>query len=144
MLKFILIVAFLFLPHVGFAKSDGLLERNHYWGKVTSVYDGDSITAAIALWPGQTVNAKIRLRGIDAPELRGKCDFEIRKAKKARDYLIERLLGSNVRITKIAVEKYGRILATVWSDGGHDIAKSLYENELAVLYNGGKRRNWCQ
>lgn len=143
MRKFILIVAFLLWPSLGFAKADTLLQRNHYWGRVTAVYDGDSITAAIALWPGQTVTAKIRLRGIDAPELRGKCAEEVRKAEQAKAYLENRLLGSDVKITKIEVEKYGRILASVWSGDGENIGQSLYERELAVLYGGGKRQDWC-
>ena len=81
--KFMVVfAAALFLP-VAIATAD--VSDNLYWGQVTDVYDGDSLTAEIALWPGHYVQAKVRIRGIDAPEIRGKCEAERQQARLARD-----------------------------------------------------------
>ena len=43
--------------------------------------DGDTFAARVHLQPGTDLNARIRLRGIDAPELKGQCAQEIRLAE---------------------------------------------------------------
>ena len=51
-------------------------------------YDGDTCTfnlPGIHPFFGKKISA--RIRGIDTPEIRGKCAAEKRKAKAARDYL---------------------------------------------------------
>ncbi len=116
---------------------------NVYWGRVTEVYDGDSLTAEIALWPGQVVEAKVRIRDVDAPEIRGKCAEEKRIALIARDYLKQMVLGQKVMIAAVEKEKYGRILAHVFQTGGERIADLLRKNGLVRYYSGGQRQNWC-
>jgi endonuclease YncB( thermonuclease family) len=37
---------------------------------VVKVIDGDTFVADAAVWPGQTVRVNIRIRGIDAPEMK--------------------------------------------------------------------------
>src|SRR5690348_9640474 len=55
--------------------------------EVLRVIDGDTFEARINLWPGLEVTTRVRLRGIDAPELRAHCDDERIKAEAARDAL---------------------------------------------------------
>src|ERR1700750_1770804 len=40
---------------------------------VLRVIDGDTFEARVHLWPGLYVTTRVRLRGIDAPELKARC-----------------------------------------------------------------------
>ena len=48
--------------------------------EVLSVLDGDTFEARVNLWPGLAITTRVRLRGIDAPELRARCEDERAKA----------------------------------------------------------------
>ena len=37
------------------------------------VLDGDTFEARVRVWPGFDVTTRVRLRGIDAPEMRARC-----------------------------------------------------------------------
>jgi micrococcal nuclease len=85
-----------------------------YNAKVITVYDGDTITVDLDLGCGVWLrNLKIRLYGINAPELRGK---EKPKGIKSRDWLREKILGKSVKIKTIKDRKgkYGRLLGRIW------------------------------
>src|ERR1700759_2764977 len=58
---------------------------------VTHVIDGDTFEALASIWLGQTITVRIRIAGIDAPELRARCETEYSRAVAARDYLIKRI-----------------------------------------------------
>jgi micrococcal nuclease len=111
--------------------------------QVVSVYDGDTITVRARIWLGQEVETKVRLDGIDTPELRGKCKDEKELAKKARDFLVK-LAGSTVTLRDIRYGKYaGRVVAKVFTEGGDDLAASLIKAGHGRPYGGGKRQGWC-
>ncbi len=59
--------------------------------QVLSVIDGDTIEVRAVIWLGQVLSTRVRLAGIDAPELRGKCARERALAVRARAYLRARL-----------------------------------------------------
>ena len=102
-----------------------------YKAVVTDVYDGDTVTATIDLGFGVFLhNQKIRLFGIDTPELRGE---EIDKGKIARNHLRNRVLHENIEIQtfKDKKGKYGRWLAVLYLDG-EDLNEDLYNRGLAV------------
>jgi micrococcal nuclease len=87
-----------------------------YNAYVTEVYDGDTITVDIDLGFGiKITNQKIRLFGINAPELKGKTKAE---GIKSRDKLTELVLNKQIKIQTIKdkKEKYGRILGKIWID----------------------------
>ena len=44
--------------------------------QVVSVLDGDTLEVWVHIWLGQDLNTRVRLAGIDAPELKDKCDRE--------------------------------------------------------------------
>ncbi|MEP3246311.1 MAG: thermonuclease family protein [Sneathiella sp.] len=136
------VVAIYWAPVQAAAVED--VSDNVYWGRVTDVYDGDSLTAEIALWPGQIVEAKVRIRDVDAPEIRGKCAEEKRIALNARDYLKQIVLGQKIMIAAVEREKYGRILAHVFQRGGERVSDLLRANGLARYYSGGQRPSWCR
>ncbi len=116
-----------------------------------SNYDGDTITFHLpGVHPYFGKNAKVRVMGIDAPELRpkgmaGPCETEWgRVAKK----LVEAELKNAKRIDLVGLghpEKFGRILAQVEYDG-KNLKDVLLKNYLAVPYQGQKKQkiNWCE
>lgn len=89
----------------------------HYKAYVTKVYDGDTITVDLDL--GMKIvmhDQKIRLYGIDTPELRGS-DEEKAKGIAARDFLRGVILHKEVIIEthKDRRGKFGRLLGTIWA-----------------------------
>jgi len=85
-----------------------------YRALVTEVYDGDTITVDIDLGLGVWKQGeKLRLYGINAPELRGP---EREDALKSRDWLREQILWKRVvvRTIKDKKGKFGRYLANVY------------------------------
>ena len=49
--------------------------------EILRVIDGDTFEARVRVWPGLDITTKVRLRGIDAPELRAHCEGE-----RVKDY----------------------------------------------------------
>jgi len=113
-------------------------------GKVTSVYDGDTLTvAARHSGRGSAYRFTLRLLGIDTPEINGASADEKRVARAARDVLSEMVLGEMVKIDVSAgFDKYGRLLAVVTHDIHGDVAQVLLQKGYAEEYDGGKRRKW--
>jgi len=101
-----------------------------YKAIVTKVYDGDTITVDLDL--GCNVifsDAKIRLLGINTPEIREISGIEV------RDYVAKRILGKEVIIKtkKDKRGKYGRLLGTIFYKGDN-INAELLEKGMALPY----------
>ncbi len=112
---------------------------------VIKVYDGDTLIVRARIWLGQVVSTKVRLSGVDAPELRGRCAREKRMARAARSFVERKLAGGGVTLRDIRFGKYaGRVLARVITAEGEDLGQALIAAGLARLYRGGRRRRWCQ
>lgn len=114
-------------------------------GYVIKVYDGDTITIAYRLpYKGSPLyRSSVRLKGIDAPEMKGKGVGEEEKAASivARDYLQNLVLRKWVRLENVEVEKYGRILADVYCYEKNVCVNNLMlEQRLAVAYDGGTKK----
>jgi len=112
--------------------------------KVISVYDGDTVRVNIDSFPDIIgKNIRIRLKGIDAPEIKGKCKKEIDLAIMARDYLRNAInQSSQIELRNIERGKYFRIVGELYIDG-ENISNNLLKRKLAYYYNGGKKRSWC-
>jgi micrococcal nuclease len=111
--------------------------------RVERVVDGDTIDVRAAIWIGQSLFIRIRIDGIDAPELEARCAEERRLAEKARDYLVRRLSGEEVKLSRIAYDKYGgRVRAHVNDERG-DIGEAMLNEKLARPYHGERRQPWC-
>lgn len=111
--------------------------------EVVRVVDGDTIEARVRIWLRQEVTIDVRVRGIDAPELKGRCREEIILAAAATDRLTE-LAGMTIRLTDIGEDKYGgRVLARVANAEGGDVGALMLESGLARPYVGGRRGDWC-
>ena len=112
---------------------------------VVRTYDGDTLTADVSIWPGITIRTSIRIRGIDTPELRARCDEERTMAVAARD-LLRRLVADAGHAVQIVDPEHGmyagRVVAGVEA-GGIDVAAALLDSGLARVYDGGRRQGWC-
>jgi len=113
--------------------------------KVISVYDGDTLKVNIDSFPDIIgKNIRIRLKDIDAPEIKGKCQKEIDLAILARDYLRRVINESNhIELRNIERGKYFRIAADLFLDG-ENISGNLIKKKLVRKYSTkDKKRNWC-
>lgn len=113
--------------------------------RVINVYDGDTITVAAYLKKDpQCYKFKVRLSGIDSPEIRGSSENEKKHAMEARDALKDKILDKIVTLDIIGLEKYGRILADVIYDG-ENMNEWMLKNNYAVPYDGKTKKrdpNW--
>ena len=107
----------------------------HYRAIVTKVYDGDTCTVDIDLGLRAWLRGeKIRLRRINAPELRK----ESREAGlRSRDFLRELILGKEIILETIKDRRglYGRYLGEIWllKDGQYvNINDIMVEQGYAV------------
>jgi endonuclease YncB( thermonuclease family) len=120
------------------------ISRTAYPVEVMRVIDGDTFDARVRAWPGIEIATKIRLRSIDAPETRGRCERELAQAQAAHAALAAMLAEGEVMVTQVGLDKYGgRVLAHVATRRIDDVAAALLEAGLVRRYTGGKRESWC-
>jgi micrococcal nuclease len=106
-----------------------------YGADVLRVIDGDTVEIRIHVWLGQDVTTHVRINGIDAPELHGRCPGERKAAEAARDHLARLLGDTPVRLTNIHRDKYGgRVDASILLPTGRDVA--------AAMLSAGHARPW--
>jgi micrococcal nuclease len=104
----------------------------NYKAYIKAVYDGDTVTAVVDLGFLHYQEMKLRLFGIDTPELRG---VEREEGLVVRDIVREMILGKEVEINtyKDKQGKFGRYLATIVIDG-LDLNQWLVDNGHATVY----------
>lgn len=93
-------------------------------GKVVDVHDGDTFT----LLAKGNRKVKIRLHGIDCPEL--KQDF----GDKAQACASNLLMGKQLCVDSTDADRYGRIVAIVKTPWGRNVNKVLLRRGLAWHY----------
>jgi len=119
--------------------------------KYRSCYDGDTCTvhllnnavtgARVLAFFGDSV--KIRLAGIDTPEMKGKCAKEKRLAKEAKRYLNDELKKANSIIVDINKrDSFGRYLAVLYVDD-ININNAMLARGYARVEQKGYH-NWCK
>ena len=118
----------------------------NYIARVKDVYDGDTVTVDISLGFHITVSdIKVRLIGIDTPEVRTKDLDEKERGLATRDWLRERILGKKVILHTKEKGKFGRWLGMIWDleedkpEFENSYNKKLINEGLAKEYWGGKR-----
>ncbi|MGH6727297.1 MAG: thermonuclease family protein [Pseudolabrys sp.] len=112
--------------------------------EVVRVLDGDTFEARVHVWPGMAITTRVRLRGIDAPEMRARCDDERIKAVGAREALARLLAEGEVGISRIGQDKYGgRVDADVSTARTPDVSAAMLQGGFARRYSGGRRESWC-
>jgi endonuclease YncB( thermonuclease family) len=111
---------------------------------VLRTVDGDTFDARVVLWPGMELNTRVRLRGIDAPELHAACDAELRKAETSSKALRAMLAAGDVAIFNIGPDKYGgRVVADVSTRQTPNVSAALVAAGHARVYISGRRAGWC-
>ena len=86
----------------------------YYIAEVVKVYDGDTCTCIVDLGFKLSAKIKVRLVGIDTPEVRTKDEEEKARGFAARDWLREQILGEKVLLHTEKKGKFGRWLGTIW------------------------------
>ena len=118
--------------------------KQHHPVDVVRTIDGDTFEARVHLAPGQDVTTRVRLRGIDAPELKAACSEELRLAEAAADALRDLLAQGEVVIHHIGPDKYqGRVVADVATKRTGSVSAALITGGYVRSYNGGHRNGWC-
>lgn len=126
-------------------------------GIVEQVIDGDTLAVRARIWLGQQVRVRVRLAGIDAPELKGRCAEERAMATGARRFAQEFILNwarpempavtdasPLIWLSDISEGKYaGRVLARVANAAGEDLGNAMLGAGFARPYAGGTRQDWC-
>jgi hypothetical protein len=100
--------------------------RSGHTAEVVRVIDGDTFEARVRIWPGMDVTTRVRLRGIDAPEMLARCD------------------EGSVGISRIGQDKYGGwVDADVSTARTPNVSEALFDGGYARRYSGGRRASWC-
>lgn len=117
----------------------------YYIAEVVKVYDGDTCTCVVDLGFKTSVKIKVRLVGIDTPEIRTKDDEEKVRGYASRDWLREKILDKKVLLHTSDKGKFGRWLGTIWNlEENKPLFENSYNKQLineghAKEYFGGKR-----
>jgi hypothetical protein len=102
-------------------------------GRVVGVQDGDTLTLLVGRQP-----VKVRLAGIDAPELAQPY------GQKAKQALSDRAYGKEARVESAGPDRYGRTLGTeITSFSGFSSTyggMSYFHNDQHVSKNGNYQR----
>ncbi len=107
--------------------------------KVNRVSDGDTVTATTS----EGTKLRIRLLGIDAPEIpHGKYAGQP-YGEEARDYLDHLIGGKTIRVDAYGPDRYKRILAVVW-DEQINVNLLMVAMGYAEVYRGAPCQASCR
>lgn len=82
-------------------------------GNMTRVIDGDTFVADLSVWHGLTAREKVRVLGVDTPEMKR----PTRDAGEAAKAFAEKWLSEGpVTVTSCKRDSFGRILGAVYRD----------------------------
>jgi micrococcal nuclease len=111
--------------------------------EIVRTIDGDTFLARLHQHSGRDLVVRVRLRGIDAPEMKASCQQEFDKAEAAADALRDLLGEGGVTISNLGPDKYGRVLADVATRRTANVSAAMLAGGYARSYNGGHREGWC-
>ena len=120
------------------------LEKYRLNCKAVDVYDGDTITV-IFPFAGGYFKHKLRLAGIDTPEIRTKNAKEKVAGIKARNWLRSQILHKIIHVVFTKEDKYGRLMGWIYRDIRHQsksINQELIDMKMAYAYNGKKKQEF--
>ena len=115
-------------------------KKYEYPALLVKVVDGDTIDVLLDLGFHFFAERRLRLDGVNAPELSGETKKEGLRAKR----FVQRKLGppgvQTLVVTSVQEsDKYGRVVARVRLENGSDLSELLLENGMAEAYSGGAR-----
>jgi micrococcal nuclease len=118
-----------------------------YRAEVVNVIDGDTLDLLVDLGFNIHHSIRVRLNGVNTPESRTSDIKEKELGLKAKDFTKDWTVRHPVvyvSTTKDKKEKFGRILAEVYSDPDKTacLNEDLIGSGYARAYNGEKRNGW--
>jgi len=121
--------------------------------KIASIYDADTFKVYLdCAYPVFCKKIPVRVKNIDAPEIKTKDKCEKAAAQKAKK-LTQEFLKGKIVLRNCERDKYFRLLCEVKkqiiSENGlqeFDLAEMLLQKQLSYGYYGGtkEKRNWCE
>lgn len=122
-------------------------QEQMYIYKALKITDGDTIKLDVSKESPlvKKLGLSVRIKGIDTPEKapRAKCDKENILGQQATIFTTYLIGNKELLLSEVKNDKYGgRIVANV-KVGGVDIAQELLKKGLARVYNGEKKKSWC-
>ena len=121
--------------------------QEFYVYKPVKITDGDTIKLDVSKESPliKKLGLSVRIKGIDTPEKgsKAKCDKENVLGQQATKFTNDLVGNKELLLSEVKNDKYGgRIVANV-KVGGVDIAQELLKKGLARVYNGEKKKSWC-
>ena len=124
-----------------------MTEKFFYQAKVLNVVDGDTLDLLVDLGFNVHHQIRVRLNGLNTPESRTSDIREKELGLKAKSFTSDWVVRHpvvHVSTSKDKKEKFGRILALIYSD---DIKTACLNEDLidsgnARAYNGEARGGW--
>ena len=136
------------------------LNGQKMWGRVVSLYDGDTLTVALNVFTG-VYKFSVRMNGIDTCEMKSKNDKNKELAKNARSRLLSLITEKDISETStwndrrkinnvlnkgmyfvwvecLDFDKYGRLLANIYlnENSTENFSQVLIKDKLAYEYKG--------
>lgn len=113
--------------------------------EISRVIDGDTVELKVDWLPVELGdNISLRINGIDAPEIRGKCYEEYLKALRSKVFLREMIDDAQkYRIVIYDKDKYFRLVGDIIIDNEY-ASTLMIKSELARPYNGRSKTSWCE
>jgi len=132
--------------------------RGPFPADIITVIDGDTIHARIFIWLDLFVHVKVRLQGVDTPEINGKCLQERELAQQAKAFAEtwlakshasparpsnkRKIIDKAVVLINVQYGKYaGRVVADIQNRQGESLSAALIKAGLARPY--GTPAKWC-
>jgi micrococcal nuclease len=112
---------------------------------VTRVVDGDTVEVRARIWPGHSVQVRVRLADVDAAEtFRPRCESEREAGEAAALFVRERLPeGAGVALREVRLGSFaGRVIARLELADGQDLGDLLLRSGHALPYS--PRPDWCR
>jgi micrococcal nuclease len=102
---------------------------------LVKVVDGDTLDLDLDLGFSLVLRQRVRLYGLDAPELRSKDPAEKAKGQESQAFVSDWFVRPGaVLVRTVKEEKYGRMLADCFREGEPSLCNELLERGLAVPY----------
>lgn len=105
--------------------------------RVARVVDGDTIDLDLDLGFSITLRQRVRLIGVNAPEIRSRNAAEKARGLQAEAFVMEWFQRpGQVFVQTTKEEKYGRMLADCFRSGESTLCAELLATGLALPYRG--------
>jgi micrococcal nuclease len=101
-----------------------------YKARITNVVDGDTVDAVVDVGFKMTAMLRLRLLGVNTPELKSSDPVERQKAMQAKDYVYASLMNQDVIIKTQKSDAFGRYLATIYFRVGNVVTQEVEWQEF--------------